>query len=116
VTVVGSGLMGSGIAQVSAQAGYEVTVVDTSDQALEGARARIEDSLGRFVRSGKLTEEEASRVQGRMSLTTELESAARGADLVIEAIVEDLEPKAQLFAQLDQWCPPDVVLATNTSQ
>ncbi len=116
VTVVGSGLMGSGIAQVSAQAGHDVTVVDTSDEALEGARVRIADSLGRFVRSGKLTEEAAAAVQGRLSFTTELEPAARGADLVIEAIVEDLEPKVALFEQLDRWCPPDVVLATNTSQ
>jgi 3-hydroxybutyryl-CoA dehydrogenase len=116
VTVVGSGLMGSGIAQVSAQAGYDVTVVDTSVEALDGARARIEDSLGRFVRSGKLTEDQASAARQRLTMTTELEPAARAADLVVEAIVEDLEPKVQLFAQLDEWCAPDVVLATNTSQ
>lgn len=116
VTVVGSGLMGSGIAQVAATSGYDVTVVDTSQGALEGARSRIEDSLGRFVRSGKLTSEQAAAVLDRTVLTTDLEPAARRADLVIEAIVEDLEPKQQLFAQLDSWCPPDVVLATNTSQ
>lgn len=116
VLVVGSGLMGSGIAQVAAQAGYDVTVVDTSSEALVAASGRIASSLIRLVRSGRLTEGQARAAETRLRMTTELESAARGADLVIEAIIEELEPKQELFAKLGNWCDADVVLATNTSQ
>ncbi|KWX57356.1 3-hydroxyacyl-CoA dehydrogenase family protein [Mycobacterium sp. NAZ190054] len=116
VLVVGAGLMGSGIAQVGAQAGFDVDLVDTSDAALAAGEARIADSLTRFVRSGRLSEHDATRTRARVSLGTDLESAARGADLVVEAIVEELAPKQELFARLGDWCDPDVVLGTNTSQ
>jgi 3-hydroxybutyryl-CoA dehydrogenase len=116
VTVVGGGLMGSGIGQVAAQSGYAASIVEVSDSALEGTRARVEDSLARFIRSGKITPEEAEAARARLTLTTDLESAASSADLVIEAIVEDLEAKQDLFRKLDTWCDRSVVLATNTSQ
>ncbi|MGV9800899.1 3-hydroxyacyl-CoA dehydrogenase family protein [Mycobacterium sp. NPDC003449] len=116
VLVVGSGLMGSGIAQVAAQAGFEVDLVDTAPAALSAAEARIVDSLARFVRSRKLTEDQAARARARLSLGTDLEAAARRADLVTEAIVEDLTPKQELFGRLGDWCDEDVVLGTNTSQ
>jgi 3-hydroxybutyryl-CoA dehydrogenase len=108
--------MGSGIGQVAAQSGYTTSIVEVSDAVLEGTRARIEDSLARFVRSEKLTLEEADCARARLTLTTDLESAASSADLVIEAIVEDLGAKQDLFGKLDAWCDRSVVLATNTSQ
>ncbi|PRY41637.1 3-hydroxyacyl-CoA dehydrogenase family protein [Umezawaea tangerina] len=116
VMVVGAGLMGSGIAQVAAQAGLDVVLVDDDVEALDRAAARIADSLARFVRSGSLTDDEASRARGLIVTETDLRAGGSSADLVIEAIVEKLEPKQRLFAELDAMCAPDVVLATNTSQ
>lgn len=115
VLVVGSGLMGAGIAQVAATAGFDVDLVDSAPAALDSARARIVDSLERLQRSGKITEEPES-VLARITMGLDLESAARRADLAIEAIVEALAPKKALFAKLDAWCANDVILATNTSQ
>ncbi|MTD52896.1 3-hydroxyacyl-CoA dehydrogenase family protein [Amycolatopsis pithecellobii] len=116
VLVVGAGLMGSGIAQVAAQGGFQVTLVDTGEEVLARGLARIEDSLTRLVRSGRLGEVAAADARARIGTTTDLVEAARGADLVIEAIVEDLDAKQALFAKLGDSCRPDVVLATNTSQ
>jgi 3-hydroxybutyryl-CoA dehydrogenase len=116
VLVVGSGLMGSGIAQVAAQSGFDVDLVDTSDAALAAADARIADSLARLVRSGKLTDEDAVSARARLELGVDLDAAARRADLVVEAIIEDLVPKQELFERLGKLCREDVVLGTNTSQ
>jgi 3-hydroxybutyryl-CoA dehydrogenase len=116
VMVVGSGLMGSGIAQVAAQGGYRVVIVDNDRAALERAEVRIADSLARFVRSSVLTTEEASCARALIVTEMDVEAGARSADLVIEAIVEDIEPKQRLFTDLDAMCAPDVLLATNTSQ
>lgn len=116
VLVVGSGLMGSGIAQVAAQSGFTVMLVDSSADALTASRERIASSLARFVKSGKLTPEGEAAAIGRIDFMADLEGAARSADLVVEAIVEELKPKQVLFARLDEWCGPDVVLGTNTSQ
>jgi 3-hydroxybutyryl-CoA dehydrogenase len=116
VMVVGSGLMGSGIAQVAAQGGYNVVLVDNDLAALARAEARITDSLARFVRSGTLTDDQASRARGLIVTETDVRASAESADLVIEAIIEKIEPKQHLFAQLDAICAPDVLLATNTSQ
>jgi 3-hydroxybutyryl-CoA dehydrogenase len=116
VMVVGSGLMGSGIAQVAAQAGYRVVLIDNDQAALERAERRIADSLARFVRSSVLTTEAAAAARALVVTEMDIEVGARSADLVIEAIVEDIEPKQRLFAELDEMCAPDVLLATNTSQ
>ena len=116
VLVVGSGLMGSGIAQVAAQSGFDVDLVDTSDAALAAADARIADSMTRLVRSGKLTDDDAVSARARLELGVDLDTAARRADLVVEAIIEDLVPKQELFERLGTLCPEDVVLGTNTSQ
>lgn len=116
VLVVGSGLMGSGIAQVAAQAGFEVDLIDTSEGALAAADARILDSLQRLERSGRIGEGVADMARENLTFDIDLDSAARRADLVIEAIVEDLGPKQELFARLDELCAEDVVLGTNTSQ
>ncbi len=116
VTVVGAGLMGAGIAQVVAMSGRTVDLVDPYPGALDRGTAQIRDSLDRFVRSQKLTAESADAAFAAVVPTEDLEATAAHADLVIEAIIEDLEAKQSLFATLDEHCGEDVILATNTSQ
>jgi 3-hydroxybutyryl-CoA dehydrogenase len=112
--VVGLGTMGAGIAQVSAQAGFETVGREVTDELCERARGTIEHYLGRGVEKGRLTAEERDAALGRLTLTTDLEDLA-GCDLVIEAIVEELEPKRETFAQLERVVGPDAILASNTS-
>lgn len=114
ITVVGAGLMGSGIAQVSAQAGHEVVLRDVTDDALARGRAGIETSIARFVAKGRLTQADAEAALARITTTTDLEAAA-DSDLVVEAVFESLEVKTALFADLDRICRSEAVLATNTS-
>jgi 3-hydroxybutyryl-CoA dehydrogenase len=114
IAVIGAGLMGSGIAQVSAQAGYQVVLRDVTDAALERGLAGIRASYGRFVAKGKLTAEDAEAALARITTTTDLD-AVGGAELVVEAVFEQLEVKQELFTALDRIARPDAVLATNTS-
>ncbi|MBI3687665.1 MAG: 3-hydroxyacyl-CoA dehydrogenase family protein [Actinobacteria bacterium] len=114
VAVVGAGLMGSGIAQVAAQAGWRVIVRDVDLPALARSRDMIEASFARFVAKGRLTERDAQDALGRISGTTDL-AAAGTADIVVEAVFEDLAVKRAVFTTLDAICRPDAVLATNTS-
>ena len=114
VMVVGAGLMGSGIAQVSAVAGHEVVMSDVTDEALGRARAAIEASLARFAEKGAIPAEEAEAALGRISTTTDLDAAA-GAGIVVEAVIEKVDLKAELFAELDRLAPEGAILATNTS-
>lgn len=114
VVVVGAGLMGSGIAQVSAQAGYQVVLRDVGDAPLDRGRAGIEASLAKFVAKGRLAEGEAQAALGRIRTTTDLDVAAE-ADVVVEAVFENLDVKQGLFAAIDAIAPADAVLATNTS-
>jgi 3-hydroxybutyryl-CoA dehydrogenase len=114
VGVVGLGTMGAGIAQISVQSGNETVGRDVSMEAAERGRATIERYLGRGVEKGRLTADERDAALGRLTLTTELEALA-GCDLVIEAIVEELDAKRELFAELERIVAPDAVLATNTS-
>lgn len=114
LAVVGAGLMGSGIAQVAAQAGYEVVLRDVTDDALRRGVDGIRTSLDRFVAKGSLTADDAEAALGRITATTELEAAAE-AELVVEAVFERLEVKRDVFTALDRICGDDVVLATNTS-
>jgi 3-hydroxybutyryl-CoA dehydrogenase len=116
IAVVGGGVMGNGIAQVAAQAGFATTVVDVSEEALERSLGNIKRSLARLVKRGDLTEEAAEEIAGRLSLTTDLEAAGRDADHVIEAVSEDLALKLDIFGRLDAVCAPHVVFASNTSQ
>lgn len=116
VTVVGGGVMGNGIAQVVAQAGLQVTVVDVSEDALERTRRRIGRSLERLTASGSMTAQEAAAVEGRIGTSTDLEGAGEGADHVIETVVEDLAVKEDVLRRLDAVCRDDVILASNTSQ
>ncbi|RYJ05024.1 MAG: 3-hydroxyacyl-CoA dehydrogenase family protein [Actinomycetales bacterium] len=114
VGVVGTGTMASGIAQVFAQAGYDVVYVGRSQDKLDGVLAYITKNLDRAVSKGKLDEDGKSDVLGRLSGSTEREALA-GVDLVVEAIAEDLEIKKQLFRDLDRIVKPGGILATTTS-
>ena len=114
VGVVGLGTMGAGIAQVSVQSGHETVGREISDELNERARATIERYLGRAVEKGRMSEADKDSALGRLTLTTELDDLA-DCDLVIEAIVEELEPKRELFVELERICRPDTILATNTS-
>ncbi len=114
VGVLGGGLMGSGIAQVAAGAGYAVTLRDVDAAALGRARAGIERSLAKFVEKAKLSAAERDATLGRLRLTTNL-GALAGSDLVIEAVTEDLGLKNRLWAELDRLCPEATVFASNTS-
>lgn len=114
VTVVGAGLMGSGIAQVSAVAGHRVTLRDVDDAALARAMSAVRSSLNRLVSKQKLAEADAAAALGRISTTTDL-AAVEHADIVVEAIFEDMSAKRALFAELDARCADGALLATNTS-
>ncbi len=114
VAVVGAGLMGSGIAQVAAQAGYDVVLRDLGEDALERARGAIATSYDRFVGKGRLAAEDRDAALARIATTTDLEAAA-DADLVVEAVFEQLDVKREVFVALDKICRADAVLATNTS-
>lgn len=114
VAVLGGGLMGSGIAQVSAQAGYTTIVREVSDALAAKARAAIERSFDKTIEKGKATPEDKSAALERIRFTTALADAA-SADLVIEAVVEDLAVKTAIFHELDAIVGPDTIFASNTS-
>jgi 3-hydroxybutyryl-CoA dehydrogenase len=114
IGVAGCGLMGSGIAEVAARAGFDVLVREIDESAVGAGRARIEGSLARALKREKVTPEERDQVLGRISYTTSVQDLA-DRDLVIEAIVEDLAVKNELFGTLDQLCPEHTIFASNTS-
>ncbi|MFZ5945757.1 MAG: 3-hydroxybutyryl-CoA dehydrogenase [Bacillota bacterium] len=114
VMICGAGTMGSGIAQVIAEAGHEVFLRDISDEFVTKGIKTIGKNLSRKVEKGKMTEDERQQVMSLIKGTTEL-SAAQNAELIIEAIVEYMEPKKTLWQQLDEICPPNTIFATNTS-
>jgi len=114
VGVIGAGTMGNGIAQVFAQSGYSVLLVDVAPAMLDCARTTIEKSLGKFVEKGKMAAADRDASLARLSATTTLDDLA-AADYVVEAIVENAEVKRSLFASLDAITRPDVILASNTS-
>jgi 3-hydroxybutyryl-CoA dehydrogenase len=114
IGVIGAGTMGNGIAQVFAQAGFEVCLQDVSQGALDRARATIEKSLAKFVEKGKLTTSDRDESLRRLRTERAFDALAE-VDYVVEAIVEDAEAKRALFAQLDRVTRPEVVLTSNTS-
>ncbi len=114
VTVIGGGLMGSGIAQVCAQAGLTTTVREVTTALADKARASITKTLDKGVEKGKVTVDARNAALGKLSFTTDL-GAAKASDLVIEAIVEDLAVKDALFKELDALCPAHTIFASNTS-
>jgi 3-hydroxybutyryl-CoA dehydrogenase len=115
ITVIGSGTMGRGIAYLSALAGYETFVHDTEQDLLSTAISSIESVLARGVEKGKVTADQAARSRDRIQVSTDLEAATRGADLIIEAVPEDEELKRDLFSQADLYCGAETILASNTS-
>ena len=114
LAVIGAGLMGSGIAQVAAQAGYDVVLRDVSDASIERGLGGIRTSYDRFVDKGKLTADDRDAALARITPTTDLDAAA-DADIVVEAIFENLDAKRELFSSLDAICKAESILATNTS-
>jgi len=114
VGVIGCGLMGHGIAQVAAQAGYDVVVREAEQGALDKGLARVKKSLAKLVEKEKLTAEQAEAAGARLSGTLELADLA-DCDLVVEAIIEDLDIKRALYKELGALCKPETILASNTS-
>lgn len=114
IVVIGGGTMGNGIAHTAAASGFDVLLVDVSEAFLERAVSTITANLQRGVDKGKMTAEERDAVVGRIRTTANVEEA-KDADIVIEAIIETIEAKSSLFAQLDQVTRPDCILASNTS-
>lgn len=114
VYVVGAGVMGSGIAQVVADRGYEVKLYDLRKEIIDSAMANIENSLERFVKKGKKTNAEKSNILSRISPSLDL-SDASDSDFVIEAVFEELAIKEKLFKELDEICKEEAILGTNTS-
>jgi 3-hydroxybutyryl-CoA dehydrogenase len=115
VGVVGAGAMGNGIAQVSANAGYHVILQDIRSEALERARTSIEKSLAKMVSKEKMTKADMEATLDRIQFTTVLENACKDADMVIEAIFENLEMKHSIFRQFGELCRFETILGTNTS-
>lgn len=115
VAILGGGTMGSGLAQVFAAAGYKTYLYDISPVALEKALAVIRTSLGTFVETGQMPEARIEEVVGNIRTTLSLEEAVSDADLVIEAIIEKIDAKKELYGKIDQLCPERTIIASNTS-
>ena len=114
VGVLGCGLMGSGIAQVAATAGFDTVVKEVSDEFINKGFAGIEKSLSRFAEKGTITADQQREIRGRLSGTTNFEDLAN-CDIIIEAIIENLEEKRSTYRQLDALCKPETIFASNTS-
>jgi 3-hydroxybutyryl-CoA dehydrogenase len=115
VAVIGAGTMGRGIAQVAAMGGYHTVVEDLLPNALRRAESEIRVNLERGVELGKLTAHAAQAALGRLEYASSVEQAAREADMVIEAVPEEMESKIEIFTLLDKICRPSTILASNTS-
>ena len=115
VVVVGAGAMGSQIAMVCAMAGHRVTLVDIDPAGLDRAAQQLRDRLDRNVTKGRLTADERDAAFGRLEMTTGLDEPAAQADLVLEAVVEKIDIKQELFVRLDRLCPPHTLLTSNSS-
>lgn len=112
--VVGAGIMGAGVGQLCAQKGYEVTIVDISEEIVEKAKGKVSAGLSRRVEKGKITQEEMESVLSRMNWSTDLD-LAKESDFVVEAVSENLGVKKEIFKKLDSICLPETILATNTT-
>jgi 3-hydroxybutyryl-CoA dehydrogenase len=114
VAVIGAGTMGNGIAHVFAQYGYQVTMIDVSEEAINRGLATITKNLERMVAKEKITTQDQAAILSRISTSTSIESSVANAKLIIEAATEKAELKLKIFEGLGQWCKPDAILATNT--
>jgi len=115
VCVVGSGTMGNGIAQVSAQAGYETTMVDIKQEFVDRGMNAIKASLAKFVQKERIKQEDMDNALARLHTSVDLKNAAKDAGYVIEAVFERAEIKLPIFEQLEEVCPKETILASNTS-
>jgi len=115
VSVIGAGTMGHGIAQAYAQEGYPVTITDVAKPALAGVKDRIKSNLETLAREGLIPQKEIASIVARISVVDSLGNAVRDADLVTEAIFEDLPTKTKLFQEMEKFCTPECILASNTS-
>jgi 3-hydroxybutyryl-CoA dehydrogenase len=115
IAVIGSGTMGRGIAYLAALAGYETLIHDADVDALDAAREKIASILRKGVEKGKVAEDVAKAALERLQIVPDLEPAVRAADLIIEAVPEELELKREIFSQSDVFCPEHTILASNTS-
>lgn len=115
VAVIGAGTMGNGIAHVFAQFGYEVSLIDISQESLDKGVATITKNLDRMVKKEKISESDKKTTLGRLSTFTETKKGVAGVDLVVEAATENIDLKLKIFKQLDDITPDNVILATNTS-
>lgn len=115
VCVLGAGLMGSGIAQVCAQAGYDVAVRDIEQRFVDGGMNTIKKNLGRDVEKGKMTPDHMNAVLDRIKPTLDLKEAASGADIVVEVVIEVMDVKKKVYAELEAVVPPHCLFFTNTS-
>jgi len=114
VGIVGCGLMGSGIAEITARAGYEVVVTEVTEDFLKKGISRIEASTQKAVDKGKMVAEDRTALLGRIKGTTDLNALA-SCQLVVEAVIEKMDEKKRIFAELDRICPQETILASNTS-
>src|SRR5687768_15854370 len=115
IAVIGSGTMGNGIAHVFAQKGYKVSMIDLSASALEKALRTIESNLDRMIAKGTATESDKEHTLQNITRFTSVEDGVKESDLVVEAATENIEIKLSLFRELDQLCPAQTILASNTS-
>jgi 3-hydroxybutyryl-CoA dehydrogenase len=115
ICVLGAGLMGSGIAQVSAEAGYDVSMRDIEDRFVQGGLNIIKKNYERAIGKGKMTKDQADALLSRVKGTLDMAEAVKGAQVVIEAVIENIDLKKQVYKELDQLCAKETVLATNTS-
>jgi 3-hydroxybutyryl-CoA dehydrogenase len=114
VGVLGGGLMGSGIAQVATMAGFDTIVREISDPLIQKSRSGIEKTLAKGIEKGKVTEAERDAALGKLTFTTDLAQLA-SCDIIIEAVVEDLDMKNEMWSELNKVCPPETIFASNTS-
>jgi len=115
VCVIGSGTMGNGIAQVVAQAGYETTMVDVKQEFVDRGMGAIKASLGKFVEKGKISQADMDKALANIRTSIDLKQAAKDADYVIEAVFERVDIKLPVYQQLEEICPKQTILSSNTS-
>lgn len=115
IAVIGAGTMGNGIAHTFAQCGFQVSLIDLSQEALDRGLQTIEKNLNRMLKKEKISQQEKSETLTHISTFTDMKSGVLGVDLVVEAATENMDVKLKIFRQLDQICAPHVLLASNTS-
>ena len=115
ICVLGAGLMGSGIAQVFAEAGYEVSMRDIEDRFVQSGLSMIKKNYERAISKGKMTKEQADGFLSKIKGVVELASAVQGADVIVEAVIENMDLKKQVYKELEQLCGKETIFASNTS-